>query len=287
MKFQQTFLCIMVVLAFGRSYGQSTSKTDTLFFEDFNERTLDRSKWNVEITGSTVNHEQQAYVDSTATIHLVHGKAALGASNGALVIEAVYRAGYKSNQQKQYDFLSGRINTRNKVEFTYGTVSARIKLPKGAGLWPAFWVLGNGKWPDCGEIDIMENIGNADWTSAAIHGPGYFGNTPIIKRAVFDSNNDITHWHVYAVDWTPDSMIFKIDGKAFYTVTRQMIEHYGPWAFSNNKFVILNMALGGDYPAKVNNTTQPYNGIPQTTVDQIKAGKAKMLVDWVLVTQTK
>ena len=102
-----------------------------------------------------------------------------------------------------------------------------------------------------------------------------------------NGNNDITHWHIYAVDWTQDSMVFKIDGKVFYTVTRQMIAHYGPWAFSNNKFVILNMALGGDYPAKVNNTTQPYNGIPQSTVDQIKAGKAKMLVDWVLVTQAK
>ena len=160
-------------------------------------------------------------------------------------------------------------------------------MPAGAGLWPAFWALGNGKWPDCGEIDIMENIGDPTWTSAAMHGPGYFGNTPIIKRATFTADNDITKWHIYSVDWTENTLVYKIDGNPFYTVTKEMIEHYGPWAFSNPKFIILNMALGGDYPAKVNNTTQPYNGIPQQTFDKIKSGKAKMLVDWVLVTRNK
>jgi len=264
---------------------QSQPKTDTVFFEDFNENTLDITKWNVEITGNTVNNEQQAYVDSLATLYLVKGNAAEGASNGALVIKAIYKPGYTSNRNKKYDFLSGRINSRNKMEFTYGSASARMKIASGAGLWPAFWALGKGKWPDCGEIDIMETVGDSSWASNALHGPNYFGNTPLTYRAFFPQGTDITHWHIYSVDWTADNIAFKVDGKVTYILTRAMVEHYGRWAFDNPKFIILNFALGGGYPAGVNKVKEPYFGISQPTVDKIKAGNAKVLVDWVLVTK--
>ena len=251
-------------------------KTDTLFYESFNNQTVDRSKWNVEVTGRTVNNEQQAYIDSANVLAQLDGK---------LMIKPVFQAGYTSNQQKQYDFLSGRINTRGKFEFTYGTLSARIKMTAGAGLWPAFWALGEGKWPDCGEIDVMENVGDSSWVSHALHGPGYFGNTPLTHREFFKKGIDITQWHVYTVNWTADSLIFSIDGVVTYTVTRAMVEHYGKWAYDNPKFVILNFALGGGYPKGVNKVESPYPGLPQTTVDKIKAGQAQMLVDWVLVTK--
>jgi beta-glucanase (GH16 family) len=264
---------------------QNQPKTDTVFFEDFNEKTLDRTKWNVEITGNTVNNEQQAYVDSAATLYLVKGKAAQGAKNGALLIKAIYQPGFTSKENKKYDFISGRINTRQKMEFTYGTASARMKMAGGAGLWPAFWALGNGKWPDCGEIDMMETVGDPTWFSNALHGPGYFGNTPLAYRYHFPQGIDVTQWHVYTVDWTADSLIFKVDGIVTYTVTRAMVEHYGRWAYDNAKFIILNFALGGGYPQGVNKVTEPYYGLPQTTVDQIKSGKATVLVDWVLVTR--
>lgn len=152
---------------------QTEPKADTVFFEDFNEQTLDRTKWNVEVTGHTVNQEQQAYVDSASTLSLVKGVDAEGAKNGALLIKAVYHPGYTSKENKKYDFLSGRINTENKMEFTYGTASCRMKMTGGAGLWPAFWALGNGKWPDCGEIDVMETVGDPTWFSNALHGPGF------------------------------------------------------------------------------------------------------------------
>jgi beta-glucanase (GH16 family) len=265
---------------------QAAPKTDTVFFEDFNEQTLDRTKWNVEITGHTVNQEQQAYVDSATTLSLVKGADAEGAKNGALLIKAVYRAGYTSKENKKYDFLSGRINTENKMEFTYGTASCRMKMTGGAGLWPAFWALGNGKWPDCGEIDVMETVGDPTWFSNALHGPGYFGNTPLTYRFHFAPNTDVTQWHVYSVDWTANSLVFKIDGIITYTVTRAMIEHYGRYAFDNAKFIILNFALGGGYPNGVNKVKEPYFGISQSTVDKIKAGEAKVLVDWVLVTKS-
>ena len=263
------------------------AKTDTILFEDFNGNTLNRKLWNVEITGNTANNEQQAYIDSTATLYLVRNKEAQGAKNGALVIKAIYHPGYTSKEGRRYDFLSGRINTSKKLEFTYGTISARMKMATGAGVWPAVWALGEGNWPDCGEIDIMETVGDSSWVSHALHGPGYFGNTPIAYRAFFPAGTDVTQWHIYSVDWSRNSIVFKVDGRVTYTVTREMVEKYGRWAFDNPKFVILNMALGGGYPNGVNKITQPYFGLSQTSLNRIKAGQTKTMVDWVLVTKSK
>lgn len=259
-------------------------KADTIFFDDFNGKTLDRAKWNVEITGRTNNNEQQAYIDSASTLYMINGIAE-GAKSGALVIQPVYHSGYTSKENKQYDFLSARINTQHKVEFTYGNASARMKMSAGAGLWPAFWALGNGNWPDCGEIDMMETVGDSSWFSNALHGPKYFGDTPLAHREFFPKGIDVTQWHIYSVDWTANSIIFKLDDKIIYTVTRSMIEHYGPWAFDDPKFIILNFALGGGYPGGVNKVTKPYYGLSQSSVDKIKKGDAKTIVDWVLITK--
>ena len=84
-----------------------------------------------------------------------------------------------------------------------------MKLAAGAGLWPAFWALGDGRWPDTGEIDIMENVGESAWTSVALHGPGYFGDTPLVRRV---PAQDVSAWHVYSVDWTEDTLVFRVDG---------------------------------------------------------------------------
>ncbi len=260
-------------------------KVDTLFFENFSSNKLNSSIWNIVITGHVFNNEQQAYTDSSSNIRIVHGKEAEGAENGALLIQPHYRPGYKTPQGKKFDFTSGRINSRGKYEFTHGTISARIKLPSGSGFWPAFWVLGTGNWPETGEIDIMENVGEPDWISSALHGPGYFGETPLVNKVYFNSKNDITHWHIYTVDWTKEYMIFKVDGKLFYRVTREMVEHYGKWAFDNPKFLILNLALGGAYPEKTSGINSPYFGLPESTVKMIKNDQAKMLVDWVMVTK--
>lgn len=261
------------------------AKPVVVFFDDFSGKTLDRSKWNVTTSHGVSNNEQQAYVDSSATIYIAHGAEAEGAQNGALVIKPVFQAGYETKEGKKFDFLSGRIDSRSKLEFTYGSASARMKLPAGAGYWPAFWALGDGKWPDCGEIDIMENVGEPDWISAALHGPGYFGETPIVNKVFLKPGNDVNQWHVYTVDWDKNALLFKVDGVLYYRVTRPMIENYGKWAFDNPKFLILNLALGGGYPAKTNGIKFPYYGIPESTVNQIKAGKAKVLVDWVKITR--
>ncbi|HEX9514180.1 MAG TPA: glycoside hydrolase family 16 protein [Puia sp.] len=251
-------------------------KGKVVFFDDFSGPSLDRSKWNAEVTGMHVNHELQAYVDSNATIYL---------ENNALVLHPRYAKGYVTKDGQHFDFISGRINTKNKFDFKYGTAEARIRMTDGTGLWPAWWLLGNSEWPATGEIDIMEYVGEQDWASAAVHGPGYSGETPFVNRYYFNKNKGVTQWHIYAVDWTPDSLVFKYDGAPMFRVTRTMTNNYGKWAFDNNKYLILNFALGGAYPAKINGIHQPYYGLASTTLDQIKNNQSKMWVDWVRVTQ--
>ncbi len=248
----------------------------TVFFDDFNGRELDRARWNVIVTGRTVNNEQQAYVDSPDVLTV---------KDGSLVIRPRFRQGFKTPEGRSFDFISGRIDTRSKVSFTYGNAAARIKLAAGDGLWPAFWALGDGRWPDTGEIDIMENVGDASWTSVALHGPGYFGDTPLVKRSPLVARHDATDWHVYAVDWTRDELVFTVDKRVIYRVTRAMVERHGRWAFDNPKHLILNLALGGDYPAKVNGAgAAQYRGLPDATVRSIQKDEPKILVDWVRVT---
>lgn len=277
---------LLVQCAPAKNSHQQAKGDEVIFFDDFSGNALDRSKWNVVITGGVVNNEQQAYVDSAATIYLAQGAAAEGADNGALVLHPRYAPGFVTKDGKTFDFISGRINTRGKVEFTYGTAAARIKMTEGAGLWPAWWLLGNGRWPESGEIDIMEYVGERDWTGVAVHGPGYSGETPLVNKHFFTPDNDATGWHVYSVDWTKDAILFKIDGRLIYRAARPMVEHYGKWTFDNPKYMILNFALGGAYPFKTNGVKEPYHGIPASTVNLIKDGKSKMLVDWVRVTRS-
>lgn len=265
----------------------SSSNPEVVFFDDFSSEQLDRSKWNVEITGKTVNDEQQAYIDSPDTIYIDPNFP--DTSHGALVIHPRYRQGFLTPQGKSFDFVSGRINTRNKFEFSVGCVSARILLSAGTGLWPAFWALGtSGNWPNCGEIDIMENVGEPDWASVAIHGPGYSGETPLVNKKFFLPDNLVTNWHIYSLECNADdSLQFKIDGELVYRVTRPMVEFYGDWVFGTPKFLILNVALGGTYPFKTNNVRVPYYGIPLETVKFIQSNNAKMVVDWVKVTKVR
>lgn len=281
-----TINAILVQSCSATKHATHKTVTTTVFFDDFSGNALDRSNWNVITTGRTVNNEQQAYVDSAVTIYTVPGKTE-GAKNGALVIQPQYAPGFTTKEGKKFDFISGRIDTRSKVEFTYGTVAARIKMTEGTGFWPAWWILGTGPWPQTGEIGIMEFTGQKEWTNAAMHGPGYSGNTPFAKRDSFAVKNPVTNWHIYSVDWQPDSLLFKVDGNEFYRVTRLMVEKYGKWSYGNAKFLILNFALGGAYPASVNKVKEPYLGLPSSSVELIKQGKCKIWVDWVKVTQHK
>ncbi len=255
-----------------------------LFADEFDGPALDRAKWTPVGSELWVNKEQQVYLDRPDTIAFARGVA--GADGGVLVLKPIYKPGLDPRSDRKADFISGRIITKGKFDFTYGRAEARIRLPDAVGVWPAFWLLGNGRWPHTGEIDIMEYVGENDWTGVALHGPGYSGETPLVNKFVFPDGTDgtdVTDWHTYAVEWTRDTILFEVDGRLTYRVTRPMVEHYGTWVYDTPEHIILNFALGGGYPFKTNGIAEPYNGLPAETAEKIKRGELAMEVDWVRV----
>lgn len=254
-----------------------------VFADEFEGASLDRTKWNVVGPEFWVNEEEQAYIDSPDTIRLLPAGSTQATSGGVLVLQPRFRQGFETPTGRKADFVSGRITTMGKFDFTYGRVVARIRMPAATGVWPAFWLLGNGSWPATGEIDIMEYVGEPDWIGVALHGPGYSGETPLVNKYFFEAGTDVTTWHDYEVDWDASRILFKVDGRLIYRVTRPMVEHYGRWRFDTPKHIILNFAVGGAYPFKTNGIKHPYKGLPRDTAERIKRGDIAMEVDWVRV----
>lgn len=261
----------------------NSADSELVFYDGFHSDHLDRSKWNIRVTGRTVNDEQQAYVDSGEAIYIAKGEDAPGSDGHALVLHPRFRPGYTTPEGNKFDFISGRLDTRDKFAFTYGVAAARMKLSAGAGLWPAFWMMGHHAWPDTGEVDIMENVGEPDWTSAGVHGSNYSGEDGLVNYGYFPAGNDATGWHTYAVNWSANRLEFLVDDVLVYRVSKPMVAFFGEWAFDNPKFLILNFALGGTYPYKTNGIRSPYYGISEETVETIKSDQAKVMVDWVRV----
>ena len=149
-------------------------------------------------------------------------------------------------------YTSGKITTRDKMLAAPGRVEARIKLPVGQGLWPAFWMLGHEcgtvGWPACGELDIMENKGSdATSTSSAMHGPGYSGNTPFAHVHPLAQGTLISEYHSYAVEWDSLHVRFFVDDTAHYAVTRDAVQQYGRSILDQPFYLILNLAVGGNF----------------------------------------
>lgn len=256
-----------------------------LFADEFDAPEIDRSRWNVVVTGPEYNDEQQAYIDSPDTVYIADAATIGGATGrGCLALHPRLRPVTVSTGRSSFDFASGRVDTRDRFRFRYGTVEARIHLPAGRGVWPAFWALGGGPWPDTGEIDVMEYVGEADWTSSAVHGPGYSGEAGLVNQLHRPAGSAPNGWHVFSADWGPDEIVFRVDGQVSYRVTRPMVEFHGRWAFDDEMHLLLNVAVGGTYPFKINGVREPYYGVPAATVEAIRAGDVRMLVDWVRVT---
>jgi beta-glucanase (GH16 family) len=163
--------------------------------------------------------------------------------------------------------------TKGKFEQKYGRFEARIKIPRGQGVWSAFWMLGNDidqvGWAKCGEIDIMENIGREPSTiHGTIHGPGYSGAKNI--GAPFnlpDKKVFADDFHLYATEWNENSISFFVDGNLYKTITPKDLPEGTKWVFDHPFFMILNVAVGGPWGGKPDETTV----FPQTmTVDYIR-----------------
>lgn len=149
------------------------------------------------------------------------------------------------------DYTSGRIKTQGLFEQEHGRFEARIKLPEGAGLWPAFWMLGSNfdevGWPDCGEIDIMEYLGREpDRVFGTLHGPGYSAIDSISNDVRLQGGETFADdFHVFAIEWDPGRITFSVDGQVYHTVRSADVRAKGDWVFNNEFFLLLNLAVGG------------------------------------------
>lgn len=225
----------------------------------------DPSKWTLETGGSgNGNNELQYYTNSTDNAAL-DGK-------GNLVVTA--RKNSDPGLQCWYgtcQYTSARLNTAKTFTQKYGHFEARIKIPRGQGIWPAFWMLGDDLgsvgWPDSGEIDIMENVGNEPGTvHGTLHGPGYSGAGGIGASYTLPNGEVFADdFHVFAVDWSPSGITWSVDGRAYQT--RGPADVGGnKWVYDHPFFLILNLAVGGNWPGSPDAGTS----FPQTmTIDYV------------------
>lgn len=212
---------------------------------------VDATKWSYDSQdGCQVgicgwgNNEKEYYTDSTDNIAL-NGQ-------GQLQIVARTAPAGLTCYYGPCKYTSAKITTRGKMLASPGRVEARIKLSSGQGLWPAFWMLGQGSpvtpWPDCGEIDIMENKGSQpSTTSSALHGPGYSGDTPFAHSHNLSSGNLADDFHTFAVEWDSVHVRWLVDDVEHYSVTRDAVQRYGRSVLNQPFFVILNLAVGGHF----------------------------------------
>lgn len=211
---------------------------------------VDSSKWTLETGDNVNNHERQYYTSGTRN-------AALD-GQGHLVITARkenpggYQCWYGSCQ-----YTSARLNTAGKFNAQYGHVEARMKIPRGQGMWPAFWMLGTPvNWPDSGEIDVMENVGFEPSTvHGTIHGPGYSGSGGIGAGYSLPGGQAFADaFHTFAVDWAPDSITWSVDGNVYQRRTPADLGGR-TWVFNKPFFLILNLAVGGYWPGDPDGST--------------------------------
>lgn len=170
------------------------------------------------------------------------------------------------------DYTSARLHTREHFNQRYGRFEARIKVPQGQGMWPAFWMLGANRhrdgWPQCGEIDVMENVGKEPGTvHGTVHGPGYSGARGLSAAFELPDNEAFSEgYHIFGVEWSPKKVTFDVDGQPYQTVTPKDLPQGAKWVFDHPFYLLVNLAVGGDWPGPPDETTQ----FPQ-----------EMRVDWV------
>ncbi|MFD5141929.1 ricin-type beta-trefoil lectin domain protein [Streptomyces sp. NPDC058401] len=210
-------------------------------------------RWQTETGDNVSNHERQYYTAGASN-------AALD-GQGHLVITA--RRENPGGYQCWYgrcEYTSARLNTAGRFTQTYGHVEARMQVPRGQGMWPAFWMLGNDigqvGWPGSGEIDVMENVGYEPGTvHGTIHGPGYSGGAGIGAAYTLSGGRAFAdEFHTFAVDWAPGSITWSVDGQVYQRRTPADLTGR-QWVFDKPFFLILNLAVGGDWPGDPDGST--------------------------------
>jgi len=234
--------------------------TELVMQDEFNTDGAPNSAlWNYDI-GNGVNgwgnNELEYYTDRTENVKV---------ENGYLLITA------KEEQFNGSSYTSAKLTTKGLFEQAYGRFEARIRLPYGQGMWPAFWLLGANCdeviWPQCGEIDIMEYRGQEPTTiHGTVHGPGYSAGDAITKSYTLENDRFDTGFHVFGIEWTSEYINYYVDDKLYNQITPADVT--GEWVFNQPFYIIINLAVGGNYVGSPNTETV----FPQT-----------MLVDYVRV----
>ncbi len=230
----------------------------------------DPTKWTYDTGGTGWGNEEEEYYTSGTENAVVQG--------GALVITATtegasqYHCSYAPTGAGTCLYTSARLKTEGLFSQEYGRFEARVQMPTGQGLWPAVWMLGNDintvSWPACGEIDFMETIGSDITTNhGSLHMPK---DDPTGTYTLPDGGSFANGFHVFAIEWEPGTIAFYVDDVLYETQTQAAVPNGGTWEFDQPFFLIMNVAVGGQWPGQPNATTH----FPQT-----------MMVDWVRVYQ--
>jgi hypothetical protein len=211
-----------------------------IWSDEFSTGPLNTSTWNYEL-GATGwgNNELENYTNSLNNVHI---------DSGYLHISALNPSGTS--------YTSGRITTKGKKAFTYGKIELRAKLPEGKGIWPALWMLGSNfssvGWPGCGEIDIMELLGDSpSVTHGALHWDSN-GHVSRTNQFTLDGGKFSSSFHIFSLKWTPNKLIWLVDNREFFTLTRTEISGF---PFDLPQFFIFNVAVGGNWPGSPDQTT--------------------------------
>ncbi|MFT4943639.1 MAG: beta-glucanase (GH16 family) [Flavobacteriales bacterium] len=227
---------------------------------------IDSDIWTFDI-GNGINgwgnNEEQFYTNRRENVSV---------QNGTLIIKAI------KEDYNGFDYTSSKVLTKGLKEQAYGRFEARIQLPTGQGMWPAFWLLGANcgdgtadteVWPNCGEIDVMEYRGqDPTVVHGSVHGPGYAGGNAITKSYALENDRFDTGFHVFGIEWAPEYINYYVDDVLYNQITRQQVEEKGTWVFDQPFYIIINLAVGGDFIGAPNEETV----FPQT-----------MLIDYVRV----
>lgn len=250
---------------------QTVARSTNLVWEDnFDaDGAPDTSRWGYDLGDGSAeglpgwgNQELQYYTDRPENVTI---------QNGILLITA------REESFEGAQYTSARLTTKDLFEQQYGRFEARIRLPFGQGIWPAFWMLGadidENPWPGAGEIDIMEYRGQEPTILiGSVHGPGYNGGNAISKEYTLENDRFDTGFHVFGIEWGPDFINYYVDDVLYNQITPEDIDEEtngeGTWVFNKPFYILMNLAVGGTFVGSPNAETQ----FPQT-----------MLVDYVRV----
>ncbi|MCS7201265.1 MAG: family 16 glycosylhydrolase [Dictyoglomus sp.] len=242
---------------------------EVVWQENFDGPSINENIWSFEIGNGHAqgipgwgNAELQYYKKENAYIE-----------NGVLVIEAKKET--VSDAYGTYNYTSARMKTQGKFNVKFGRIEFRAKLPKGKGIWPALWTLGEDitqvGWPACGEIDVMELLGHEpNKVYGTVHGPGYSGAQSVGGNYKLPSGDFTQDFNIFAVEWDPIGIKWYVNNVKFFQVTKPELDFKGGWVFNKPFFIIMNVAVGGYWPGYPDKTTV----FPQKMyVDYIKVYK--------------